>query len=100
MQREQPAGKGAQAVYRDYHGDYEIAPGAVVTVSNVGRHLHWHLKGTDDGEAEDGDYVPRSQNRFFIPEYDLEVMFVRNEHGLVDHQLDSRGMLFKKIRVD
>jgi protocatechuate 3,4-dioxygenase beta subunit len=97
LQREQPAAKGAASVYRDYHGDYELAPGVVVTVTTAGRRLHWHLKGAGDGEADDGDFVPRSQSRFFVPEYDIEVTFVRNEHGVVDHQLDSRGMLFKKI---
>jgi protocatechuate 3,4-dioxygenase beta subunit len=97
LQREQPAGKGTPAVYRDYHGDYELAPGVVVTVTTSGRHLHWHVKGTDDGEAEDGDFVPRSHNRFFVPEYDVDITFVRNEHGVVDHQLDSHGKLFRKI---
>jgi protocatechuate 3,4-dioxygenase beta subunit len=99
LQREQPAGKSTPAVYRDYPGDYELAPGVVVTVTTSGRHLHWHVKGIDDGEAEDGDFVPRSQNRFFVPEYDVEITFVRNEHGLVDHQLDSHGKLFKRIRA-
>jgi len=100
LQRERPPGKDAQAAYRDYHGDYEVAPGVVVTVSTAGRHLHWHVKGADAGDAEDGDFKPRSQSRFFVPEYDIEVTFVRNEHGIVDHQLDSRGRLFKKIRTD
>ena len=100
LQREQPAGKGAPAVYRDYHGDYELAPGVVVTVTTSGRHLHWHLKGTDQGEAENGDFVPRSQNRFFVPEYHTEITFVRNEQGVVDHQLDSHGKLFRRIRAD
>jgi len=99
LQREQPAGKGTTAVYRDYHGAYELAPGVVVTVTTSGRHLHWHLKAVDDGDAEEGDFVPRSQNRFFVPEYDVDIAFVRNEHGVVDHQLDSHGKLFKKIRA-
>jgi hypothetical protein len=97
LQREQPVGKDPRAVYRDYHGDYDLAPGVVVTVSTSGKHLHWHVRGADAGDAEDGDFVPRSQSRFFVPEYDIEVTFVRNEHGVVDHQLDSRGMLFRKI---
>jgi protocatechuate 3,4-dioxygenase beta subunit len=97
LQRERPAGKDARAAWRDYHGDYELAPGVIVSVTTAGKHLHWRLKGGDEGDAEDGDFVPRSQSRFFVPEYDIEVTFVRNEHGVVDHQLDSRGMLFKKI---
>lgn len=43
--------------------------------------------------------MPRSQNRFFVPEYDVEITFVRNEHGTVDHQLDSHGKLFRKIHA-
>jgi len=98
LQREQPAGKNTPTAFGDYHGDYEIAPGVVVSVTTSGRHLHWRLN--DNGDTEDGDYVPRSQNRFFVPEYDIEIAFVRNEHGLVDHQLDSNGKLLKRIRTD
>jgi protocatechuate 3,4-dioxygenase beta subunit len=101
MQREQPPGKNAETVYREYSGDYLVAPGVTLRVSKSGRHLRWHVnQGESDGDALDGVFEPRAQNRFFVPEYDFDVSFVRNEHGEVDHVLDSRGILMKKVHAD
>ena len=101
LQREQAPGRNAHAAYHDYRGDYEVAPGVILSVSTLGKRLHWRLnQGESDGDALDGYFVPRAQNRFFVPEYDLEATFVRNEHGEVQHVLDSRGVLMKKVRTD
>lgn len=98
LQRERPAGKDVASAYRDYTGTNDIGPGVTIAVSARGKRLRWHLsRGESEGDALDGEFVPRAQARFFVPEYDLEATFVRNEHGQVDHVLDSRGSLMKKI---
>ena len=87
------------AVYPDYTGDYEVAPGMIVSVSAAGNRLRWHLSAAEeDGDPLDGDLVARSRARFRIPEYDMGVTFVRDEHGNVTHTLNDDGHLAKKIR--
>ncbi|HEX6832667.1 MAG TPA: hypothetical protein VF132_03955, partial [Rudaea sp.] len=79
-------------------GVYQIAVGVELTVVAKGRHLHWRLnRPEDEGDAREGEFAPRTQLRFFVPEYDIEASFVRDEHRKVDHILDSRGILMKKI---
>ena len=98
LQRERPVGKNSDRTYGDYSGTYEVAPGVTVVVTTRGRHLLWHLsQGESEGDALDGEFIPRAQGRFYVPEYDIETTFVRNEHGGVDHVLDSRGILMKKL---
>lgn len=99
LDREQrPPQADAVKAYRDYAGIYQIAPGVTLTVRGDGNKLRWHLSaGENEGDALDGEFLPRARARFFVPEYDFEVTFVRNEHGAVDHVLDSRGLLFKKV---
>lgn len=99
LEREHPVSAAAFRSYADYVGDYQIAEGVIVTVSLSGHGLHWHLSaGADPHDALDGEFLPRSQNRFFISEYDDSISFVRDEHGHVTHALPGRGGLYKKIR--
>jgi len=97
LQRETPPDRNATSLYRQFAGVYQIAPGVQITVVAKGRHLYWHLnQGENQGDALDGEFVPRTQMRFFVPEYDIDATFVRDEHGAIDHVLDSRGILMKK----
>lgn len=97
LERERPADADAQSANRDYAGIYTIAPGVEISVVADGRTLAWHLnRGENAGDALDGVFMPRARGRFFVPEYDFEVTFVRDEHGRVDHVLDSRGLTFPK----
>ena len=99
LERERPVSTQDLRVYRDYIGDYEVAPGVFATISVAGRRLHWHLSGIDDsGDATEGVFLPRSSNRFFLPEYDTHIQFVRDEHGKVTHSLNDHGDLARKIR--
>ena len=99
LERERPVSTQDLRAWRDYVGDYEVAPGVIVSVHVVRRRLHWHLSAAEEhGDAVDGELLARSRTRFFIPEYDLHVSFVRDEHGKVTHTLDDRGSLNRKIR--
>jgi len=99
LERERPVSAQDLRIYRDYIGDYEVAPGVIVTNSVVKRRLHWHLSaGQEQGDPLEGELLPRSRTRFFVPEYDMEVTFVRDEHGKVTHTLTTHGNLARKIR--
>jgi hypothetical protein len=97
LDREQPPEADAEHTYREYAGVYEIAPGVTIAIAAQGRKLHWHLSAAEnEGDAVEGEFQPRAKGRFFVPEYDIDVAFVRNEHGVVDHTVDRFG-LHKKI---
>ena len=97
LERERPPQADAAKVYPEFAGVYQLGPDATVTVRASGTKLFWKVHVPhEDGEALEGEYMPRAQSRFFVPEYDFEVTFVRNEHGVVDHTLDSKGRLAKK----
>lgn len=99
LERERAVSSQDLRSYRDYIGEYEISPGVTVSIDVHGRRLHWHLSAAkDEGDAADGELLPRSRSRFFLPEYDMHVTFVRNEHGKVTHTLNDRGDLSRKIR--
>ena len=97
LDREQPPEADAEHTYREYAGVYEIVPGVTLEVIAQGRKLRWQLSAPEDaGDAVEGDLQPRAKGRFFVPEYDLEITFVRNEHGVIDHTIDRLG-LHKKV---
>jgi catechol 1,2-dioxygenase len=99
LERERAVSAADAAVFPDYAGDYEVAPGVIVSISAAANRLRWHLSAAeDDGDALDGELVARSRTRFRIPEYDMGVTFVRDEHGTVTHTLTDDGHLAKKIR--
>lgn len=99
LERERAVSTQDLRAWRDYIGDYEVAPGVFVSIHVVKRRLHWHLSAAEEpGDAVDGELLARSRTRFFIPEYDVHVSFVRDEHGKVTHTLDDRGTLSRKIR--
>jgi catechol 1,2-dioxygenase len=98
LERERLPSADARHVYPEFAGNYRIEPGATLTVRAEGTRLYWHLNASEnDGEPLDGEFMPRAASRFFLPEYDIDVTFVRNDHGQVDHALDSDGSVFPKI---
>ena len=99
LERERPVSTQDLRVYRDYIGDYQVAPGVVVSVGVVKRRLHWRLSAAEEaGDPLEGEMLERSRTRFFVPEYDMQVTFVRDEHGKVTHTLNDHGDLARKIR--
>jgi protocatechuate 3,4-dioxygenase beta subunit len=99
LERERAVSSQDLRSYRDYIGEYEVGPGVTVSIGVHGRRLHWHLSAPEDeGDATDGELLPRSRSRFFLPEYDMHVQFVRDEHGKVTHTLNDHGDLSRKLR--
>jgi len=79
-----------------YVGEYELAPGFVVTVSREGERM-W-LQATGQGRAE---LFAESETEFFLKVVNTQITFVRDESGKVTHLvLHEEGIVreAKKIK--
>ena len=86
------------AIYSDYIGEYELAPGAVVTITRVGDKLM--SRGPGQPEAE---LLPESPSTFFLREVDASFTFIKDEAGRVVQVNIRRGgreFQAKRIRKD
>jgi protocatechuate 3,4-dioxygenase beta subunit len=99
LERERPVDTDSTAAWKDYEGDYEVAPGVTVSIRRDDQRLLWHLSAAEEpGDPLDGVLHPHLRDRFFVAEYDKTFRFVRDEHGKVTHTLDDDGTLARKIR--
>jgi len=84
------------ATYRAYAGDYEVAPGFVI--SFICRDNRFFTKATGQDEVE---IFPRSETEFFLKVADGQVRFVKDSTGtvtgLIIHQ-GGRELSAKKVR--
>src|SRR5689334_20569375 len=74
------------AVYSDYVGEYELAPGAIITVTQAGNKLI--SKGPGQPQAE---LLPESLTTFFMRDVDASFTFVKDESGRVVQLIIRRG---------
>ena len=83
-------------LYDGYSGDYELAPGFIVTITNEDGKLMAQATGQSKNEL-----FASSETEFFLKVVDAHLTFVRNEQGqvtqLILHQ-GGRDMPAKKIR--
>ncbi len=87
------------ALFKDYVGDYELAPGMVGIVSLEGGKLTLFSKGW----SKPFELVPLSENKFFVRDFETtEITFVRDASGKVTHHTSQTGdqpvLTAKKIR--
>jgi D-alanyl-D-alanine carboxypeptidase len=84
------------AVYRAYAGEYELAPGFILTVTVEGDRIMTQATGQSKVEI-----YPSSPTEFFLKVVDAQMTFVKDESGavirLVLHQ-GGRDMPAKKIK--
>jgi CubicO group peptidase (beta-lactamase class C family) len=73
-------------VYSDYVGEYELAPGAIITIIQAGNKLI--SKGPGQPTAE---LLPESPTTFFLREVDASFTFVKDESGRVVQLTVRRG---------
>ncbi len=66
------------ALFKDYVGSYEIAPGFLIRVDLDGGHLMLHVPGQLDGEM-----FPEAETEFFMNTGGLRISFVRDSAGKV-----------------
>lgn len=84
------------SLYDQYAGEYELAPGFVLTVTREGDHLM--TQATGQGKVE---VFPSSETEFFLKVVEARITFVKGASGKVDqlvlHQ-GGRDMPAKRIR--
>ncbi|HYN03395.1 MAG TPA: serine hydrolase [Vicinamibacteria bacterium] len=80
------AAKVDPALYDAYVGDYELAPGFVLTVSREGDRLMTQATGQEKFEI-----FPSSETEFFLKVVDAQITFVRGPEGKVDQLVLHQG---------
>lgn len=80
------AAKVDPALYDAYVGDYELAPGFVLTVTREGDRLMTQATGQQKVEV-----FPSSETEFFLRVVDAQITFVRGPEGEVDQLVLHQG---------
>ena len=80
------AAKVDPALYDAYVGDYELAPGFVLTVTREGDRLMTQATGQQKVEV-----FPSSETEFFLKVVDAQITFVRGPDGKVDQLVLHQG---------
>ena len=73
-------------VYDQYVGDYQLAPGFIITILRRGDKLISQATGQPEVEL-----FPESETRFFLKEVDAQVDFVKDASGLVTGLVVHQG---------
>lgn len=72
--------------YDSYAGEYELRPGATITISNeAGK-----LMGGPTGQPKI-EFVPTSEDNFFLKEVNAQITFIKNAEGKVTELLMNQG---------
>lgn len=83
-------------IFDDYAGEYEIAPGVILTITRDGEHLMAQTKGQPRAEI-----FPSSDTEYFSRRVDVQIKFVKNEQGQVTGMVivqNGRNIPARKIK--
>ncbi len=83
-------------IYASYAGDYELAPGFTITITNE----DGKLMGQPTGQSK-VELFPSSETEFFLKVVEARITFVKDEQGKVTELIlsqNGRKMPAKKIR--
>ena len=83
---EKPVAKVDPSVYDAYVGEYELAPGFILTVTREGDRLMTQATGQAKVEV-----FPSSETEFFLKVVDARITFVRSSTGVVDQLVLHQG---------
>ncbi len=84
------------SVYDAYVGRYSYPQGMILTVTKEGKRLFAQMAGQPKYEI-----FPRSETEFFWKVTEAQVMFVKNEEGIVTHAIHHQGgQEFKALRLE
>ena len=83
---ERPTAKVDPALYAAYVGEYELAPGFILTVTHEGDRLM-----TQATNQEKFELFPSSETEFFLKVVDAQITFVRGPDGKVDQLVLHQG---------
>ena len=82
-------------IYDAYVGQYELAPGFIITVTKEGDRLMGQATGHPQVEL-----FPESENEFFVKEFDAKIRFIKGDRGQVSCavvSLNGRDTRARKI---
>jgi hypothetical protein len=83
---ERTVAKVDPALYDAYVGEYELAPGFILTVTREGDRLMAQATGQEKVEV-----FPSSETEFFLKVVDAQITFVRGADGTVDQLVLHQG---------
>jgi hypothetical protein len=85
-----------EKILDSYVGQYEIAPGNLVTISKEGDRLMMRIR-----EQQKVELFPKSRAEFFRKVVDLSMTFIKDETGLATYMVfhvDGRELRARKIK--
>src|SRR3984893_10236054 len=83
-------------IFDGYAGQYEVAPGVILTITRDGEHLMAQTKGQAKAEI-----FPSSDTEYFSRRVDVQIKFVKNEQGQVTGMVivqNGRNLPARKIK--
>jgi len=83
-------------IFDGYAGQYEVAPGVILTITRDGEHLMAQTKGQPRAEI-----FPSSETEYFSRRVDVQIKFVKNEQGQVTGMVivqNGRNIPARKIK--
>lgn len=83
-------------IFDSYAGQYEVAPGVILTITRDGEHLMAQTKGQPRAEI-----FPSSETEYFSRRVDVQIKFVKNEEGQVTGMIivqNGRNIPARKIK--
>ncbi len=83
-------------IYKNYIGEYELAPGAIVAITTVDNKLFAQLTGQDNFEL-----FPTSETEYFYKVVDATITFHKDDKGVVNSLVlkqSGQEMAAKKIK--
>jgi hypothetical protein len=83
---ERTVAKVDPARYEAYAGEYELAPGFILTVTREGDRLMTQATGQQKVEV-----FPSSETEFFLKVVDAQITFIRGPGGTVDQLVLHQG---------
>jgi hypothetical protein len=78
-------------VYKDYVGEYELAPQVILTITTRDGKLYTQVTGQQSFQI-----FPESESKFFLKVVDAQITFERNTDGKVDHLILHQGGISQK----
>jgi len=90
------SGSVSTGVSDSYAGEYEVAPGVILTITRDGEHLMAQTKGQPRAEI-----FPSSETEYFSRRIDVQIKFVKNEQGQVTGMVivqNGRNIPARKIK--
>jgi hypothetical protein len=92
---EKPIAAVDPKIYQDYKGEYQLQPGAIITVSTEDDKLYIQVTGQPKLEI-----FPSSETEYFLKVVNAQIQFIRDADNKVNElKLFQNGMQFLAPRI-